>query len=173
MIVRPAQIVDSEVIARIQVDTWRSAYRNILDAAYLKNLSYGEKAKRWQETIASLSPDRRVLLAQVDDGPVAGFAASGPLRAPDPEFSAEIYALYVLDAYQGQGIGKSLFWAATQHLSDQGLRSLLVWALTDNPFAGFYQAMGGQAVRHRVIEIGGCSLKETGYGWHVPMRHGD
>ncbi|NJK75848.1 MAG: GNAT family N-acetyltransferase, partial [Microcoleus sp. SU_5_6] len=40
MIVRAATIDDTPAIARVNADTWRTAYRNIIPADFLANLSY-------------------------------------------------------------------------------------------------------------------------------------
>ena len=41
----------------------------------------------------------------------------------------------------------------------------LVWVLTANPHRGFYERLGGEAVRARDIEWVGASIPQTGYGW--------
>ena len=59
-----------------------------------------------------------------------------------------------------------------------GRRALLVWALAENPFRGFYLRLGGAPVFEREIVIEGQALREIGYGWpdihdliaHVPRE---
>ena len=47
MIVREAKIADAPAIARVNLDTWRTAYRKIIPAYYLAQLSYEKGESRW------------------------------------------------------------------------------------------------------------------------------
>ena len=47
----------------------------------------------------------------------------------------------------------------------EGLHSLLVWVLANNPSQDFYSALGGQRVYEQEITIGGARLVEVAYGW--------
>ena len=42
-------------------------------------------------------------------------------------------AIYILEAYQGQGVGTNLVKTLAEKLSQSGLKSMLVWVLADNP----------------------------------------
>src|SRR5205809_105170 len=50
-----------------------------------------------------------------------------------------------------------------EHLA--GLSSMLVWVLEQNPSRHFYEALGGQYMRSKPIEVGGAQLVEAAYGW--------
>ena len=49
MIIREANINDTPSIAKVTVDTWKTAYRSIIDNDYLNNLSYEEREKGWRQ----------------------------------------------------------------------------------------------------------------------------
>ena len=79
--VRPARDGDAVEIARIQLSTWRTAYRTLLPRTILDGLDEAWMAQQWAEAIASPpSPRHHVLIAieQAEQDYVAGFAASGP-----------------------------------------------------------------------------------------------
>lgn len=79
--VRPARGSDAGEIARIQLSTWRVAYRRILPARVLDQLDEDWMARRWREAIETAPTSRhRVLVAveQADQAYLVGFAASGP-----------------------------------------------------------------------------------------------
>ena len=81
---------------------------------------------------------------------VAGYANYGRNRARTLHFDGEIYELYLRPEYQGLGFGRRLFSAARKDLMQSGLKSLVVWALSDNePAVEFYRALGG-----RLVELG-------------------
>ena len=76
-----------------------------------------------------------------------------------------MYAIYVLEAYQGRGLGRDLTLDVVARLVADGRRSMLVWVLADNPACRFYEALGGRRVEVKRISIGGVELDEVAYGW--------
>lgn len=161
--IREAQITDAPAIARVHVDTWRSTYRGIVPDEVLDGLSYESRADMWRGA-ASEEEDRFVLVAEAESE-VVGFAAAGPSRAEDLQFEGELYAIYVLEGHQGQGIGRGLMRAAGERLLAAAMASMLVWVLEENPYRQFYTELGGRAVAERQLQIGGTVLREIGYGW--------
>lgn len=164
MIIREATIDDAPGLARVHVDTWRSAYAGIVPAAHLAGLSYEARAQRWRDNLTNVEPGRFTLVAE-EAGKVVGFSGGGPERSGDAEYRGEIYAVYVLPSRQRQGTGRQMVQACAQRLQEQGLRSVLIWVLADNPSRSFYERLGGRPVREQEIEIGGAQLREVGYGW--------
>src|SRR3712207_5692502 len=49
--VRPARSVDADEIARLQLSTWRTAYRRMLPAQVLDQIDEGYLARGWREAI--------------------------------------------------------------------------------------------------------------------------
>lgn len=174
LVIRPARVADAEGIARAHVASWRAAYRVVIADATLDNLSVAERAAMWGarlETLAGDPPRGEALFVAVDArDEVRGFAracwtlppASGKPSAP---YDGELYAIYMAPGYEGRGVGRRLVGAVARWLAADGLRSLLVWALVDNPYRGFYAALGGELVLEREITIEGQALTEVGYGW--------
>ncbi len=73
----------------------------------------------------------------------------------------------MLDSFRDKGIGRKLFRAVTERLLRTGMRSMLVWVLSDNPSRRFYEALARRATVGDVrrVEIGGQRLDEVAYGW--------
>lgn len=151
-------------IAKVHVDTWKSTYTGIIPSEYLARLSWEDGAHRLQEHLKDMGPERFLLVAE-KEGEIVGFSWGGPERSGDEVYRGEIYALYVLPAYQRQGIGQRLVAASARRLLQAGICNLLVWVLSANPYRQFYERLGGQLVREREVEIGGVSLPAVGYGW--------
>lgn len=163
MMIRRATAEDAEAIARVHVASWRAAYAGIVPDEFLAALSVEERAAVWRDAVA---PGRKsYLVVAEDEGEVIGFAVGGPEREGDATYSGELYAIYLLPERQGQGIGRALVIDVAQELSRRGLSSLLIWVLAENPARKFYEALGGQVVREKEIEIGGKGLIEVAYGW--------
>ncbi len=168
MRIRRAGADDVRAIARVRVDTWRASYAGALPAEYLAGLSYDDTAmlERWRRALADERPERLVIVALEDADAVVGYLSAGREGSGDPRYAGEVYAIYVLPAHQGRGIGRELMRAAAKHLAAHGLTSLLVWTLREGPSRAFYEALGGRVVRerHEPWEKG-LVLDEVGYGW--------
>jgi ribosomal protein S18 acetylase RimI-like enzyme len=164
MLIRPATQADVPAIARIHVDSWRAAYRGIMPDATLDSLSYADHEERWQLRV---QPDAGsiTLIAEQENGQIAGFVTGGKERTGDPLYDAELYAIYLDPPYTRQGIGTQLTRSLARALHTSGYHSLLVWVLSDNNACRFYEALGGNYVRDATITIGGVSLPERAYGW--------
>ncbi len=166
MIVRKACLDDAPAIARVHVDTWRTTYRGIMPKEYLARLSYDQREHSWRQTLTTAFKDNHFIYVIEDrDSQIVGFADGGLERTGNPIYTGELYAIYILDAYQGQGLGRRLTLEVVERLFEAGFDSMLVWVLADNPACRFYEALGGQKVYEQILERAGTKLKELAYGW--------
>ena len=164
--IRKADPSDAGAIARVHVDTWRTAYAGILPAAFLAGLSFAEREAMWSQALTADRPTTCMVVAETDGGVVVGFAYGAPEREGNPQFRGELFAIYVLRDFQRRGIGQRLYFAMVHHFSSQGIESMLLWVLKDNhPARHFYESMGGEYVEEKTITIGGTDLVEVAYGW--------
>jgi GNAT superfamily N-acetyltransferase len=165
IIFRSATVADIPAIARVHVDTWRSTYRGIIPAEYLASLSYDDRADRWHRILTNPANAYFVYVAEDNAGQIVGFASGGTERTGNAVYQGELTAIYILDSYQKQGIGKRLVQLVAENLCQKGINSMLIWVLLDNPACQFYAALGGQKVDEKEIEIGGIKLIEVAYSW--------
>jgi len=163
--IRPAREGDAAGLAKVHVDSWREAYRGIISDATLAQLSYPSSQSRWERILSAPNEFSFHYIAEVKPGEIIGFSSGGPERDGNPDYQAELYALYLLQAYHRQGIGSWLVAATAGGLLARGMDSMYVWVLTKNPAVGFYKAMGGIWIGERRIEIAGQQLMEDCYGW--------
>jgi ribosomal protein S18 acetylase RimI-like enzyme len=165
--IRQATIADAATLARVHVDTWRTTYRGIVPDDYLASLSYERRTARWTEQIqATLAGKFEIVVAENKDRQIVGFADGGQNREDDPIYKGELYAIYILQAYQGRGIGKRLVPPLAKSLLAMGLDTMLLWVLTENtPARRFYESLGGRYVRTSMWEVGGVAIEEVAYGW--------
>ena len=165
MVVREARADDTEAIARVHVASWRTTYRGIVPDAYLDGLSVDRRAEMWRNAIADRQRTVGVFVAEDDAGEIVGFSSCGPSREEDRDYDGELFAVYLLQSYQGRGIGGMLVRAAARRLSEAGFRAMMLWVLAANPARAFYVALNGQQVRTKIVEIGGMPLAEIAFGW--------
>ena len=166
MRIRQATLDDIPGIARVHVDTWRTAYVDIVPAAHLAGLSYEQRESRWREILIPMGDLRCHFVAENDSGQIVGIATGGPERDGMPGYDGEIFGLYVLAAYQSQGIGRALLQTVAQRLAADRFKAMILWVLKDNLQArAFYETMGGAPAGEKMITIGGTELIEVAYGW--------
>src|SRR3954468_20369547 len=100
--VRPARPEDAAAIARIQLSTWRTAYRRMFPAHILANLDEAFLSRTWLAAIEQPPSPRHPVLIAVAQGEAVtelfGSAAAGPAdeqaQAPEePPLPAEVAAV--------------------------------------------------------------------------------
>ncbi len=164
--IRPASLDDAPGIARVHVDSWRTTYRGIVPDSVLDSIDYDTRAGAWRRGISDTTSSQRVSVAETPVGEIIGFVASGPERSGDyPGYTGEIYAIYLLEAWQGLGLGRRLMIVGVNALLEQGHESMIIWALTENPACDFYSRMGGRPIATQTVTMGRKTLEETGFGW--------
>ncbi|MEU0078154.1 GNAT family N-acetyltransferase [Micromonospora tulbaghiae] len=139
--VRPARPEDAGEIARIQLATWRVAYRRILPRHVLDNLDEAYLARRWGAAVQEPpSGAHRVLVAveQAAQSYLVGFVASGPADAdalapdePAEALGSDVAAvtdLLVEPRWGRRGHGSRLLAAAVDHWRADGLTRAVAWA---------------------------------------------
>ncbi len=159
-IIRQAHLDDAAAIIDVNLDTWTVVYKDIVDSAFIESrrANKAEAIARFEARFSD--PDTVIFVAEVD-GKVVAFANAGSERTS--VYDGEIYALYVLEAYHGIGIGMALLNRVKTLFHAQGKKTMLIWSLAANPYRGFYARMGGVEVTRKTIEIGQQHLEEIGY----------
>ncbi|SCL30616.1 L-amino acid N-acyltransferase YncA [Micromonospora nigra] len=138
--VRPARPDDAGEIARIQLATWRAAYRRILPRHVLDNLDEAYLARRWDAAVRQPpGGTHRVLVAveQAEQSYLVGFAASGPADAealapnePAGSLGADVVAvtdLLVEPRWGRRGHGSRLLAASVDLWREDGFGRAVAW----------------------------------------------
>lgn len=120
--------------AYVHYKSWHETYSDLIDPEYMKTVTL-EKC----EKIAHRWPDN--IIVAKDGDKVIGFVGYGAYRDETLPEHGEIFAIYVLDEYQGKKVGFGLMNAAVQKLSD--FDKIAVWVLRGNEKAiRFYKKYG-------------------------------
>lgn len=143
MIIRRASVNDTPGIARVRVDTWRTAYAGIIPGEYLNELDYEESARQFRSFFSDDEDRSLVYVGENEAGDITAFACAGPERKDANTDYGEIYAVYVASAYQRQGIGGRLIAACARDLQESGKTGLILWVLAQNPYRSFYEKLEG------------------------------
>jgi GNAT superfamily N-acetyltransferase len=163
--IRLAGVPDAAGIAYVHVTAWRETYRGLIPDSVLDTLSIARGTERWKNTLDDSTDMYHLTLAAEVNGRVAGFANYGREHGGDSKYLGELFALYVLKDFHGQGIGWALVQRTAEELLKLEIPSMLVWVLAENPARKFYEHLGGVYLREKSIEIGESILMEQAYGW--------
>jgi GNAT superfamily N-acetyltransferase len=144
--VRPARPGDAAEVARIQLATWRAAYRRLVPAHILDQMNEDFLRERWLEAITHPpTPRHRVLVAieQAAQEYLVGFLASGP--SDDDQSVAAVTELLIEPRWGRRGHGSRLLAAAVDHWRDDGLTGAEMWVFERDLAATKFLASAGWA----------------------------
>ena len=173
--VRPARPDDAAEIARIQVVTWRTAYRSLLPAAVLDEWDEAAAADSWRAAVTSPPTPGHAVVVAVERGTLVGFAAFGPAELadgeqPDPAGpTTEIATLLVEPRWGRRGHGSRLLAAVADLARSSATARLQIWLPEeDRVSARFFESAGwGRAGSVRTLDTGGPPLREV--RWHAAL----
>ena len=161
--IRRAKASDASAVAETHDESWRTAYQGIIPGRELEKLITRRGPEWWDSAIRKGS---RISILGFGDK-VAGYANFGRNRARSLFYDGEIYELYLRPEYQGLGFGRRLFTSARRDLVQSGMKSMVVWALSDNePAVEFYRALGGKPVARSSERFGDKSLDKVAFAWN-------
>ncbi len=166
ILVRPAEPADAPAIAEVHVVSWRETYAGIMPDRVLARQSVPARTRMWQGILQRPRAGDANFVAEAEDEEIAGFASCGLQRTAGLDFAGEFYAIYVREAHQRSGIGRTLMVAMSSHLRRIGLSSASLWVIRENLKAiRFYERFGGIRVAEQEDRQDGFVLTEFAYGW--------
>ncbi|HFU4203681.1 TPA: N-acetyltransferase family protein [Streptococcus suis] len=136
MLIKPME-TEEEIRGKAYVHwkSWQEAYADLLPQDFLQKTYTLERCQDW-----AFRYPQNILVAVVNEQ-VVGFACYGASSQEDLQEAGELYALYVLADYYGQGIGYQLMQAALEQM--QSYKTISLWVLEGNERAiSFYEKIG-------------------------------
>jgi ribosomal protein S18 acetylase RimI-like enzyme len=138
--VREATLADVPALARVQVASWRSAYRGLLPEQVIEAQTEERRRALWQRVLGA--GDHGMLVAERAQQ-VIGFGQLMASRDPGAEHTGEVAALYIDPEHWRSGAGRALLTACIERSRQRGDRALTLWVLSSNAAARrFYERMG-------------------------------
>jgi GNAT superfamily N-acetyltransferase len=166
--VRPARTDDAEAIARVQLVTWRTAYRALLPPAVLDDWNEQAAVDAWRTAVVSPPTPGHGVLVALDGSAVAGFAAFGPAELAAGEVplpggpTSELTALLVEPRWGRRGHGSRLLAAVADLTAASGVVRLQMWLPAEDPATARFLDGAGWAPDGwvRTLDTGAAPLRQ-------------
>lgn len=163
MRIRKAELEDASGIAKVHVDSWRTTYKDIMPSGLLDNLSYEKRTVLWENNLAEKV--NYVIVAETDTGNIVGFGTASKRETNTVDRSGDLTSIYLLEEYQGQGIGKRLLKELFLHFKTLDCKKIFVEVLEENRTRFFYEYYGAELVKTVRLKYDGKVLNELIYEW--------
>lgn len=139
--VTPASPEDAAGIAHVRKETWLATYPHpdsgvTVEDILSKQLDSDDQVQRWRKAIEQTDGPRRLWVAKTAAGTIVGYG-----QGKQREERNEIWGLYVLPAYQGNGLGRQLLAEVIAWLGDEKPIDLSVATYSERAIA-VYQSFG-------------------------------
>lgn len=132
---------DAAEIALLHVESWRETYGHLLPGDYFSTEYVDGRRHTWERVLMEPRNDVTIRVAEDDSG-IIGFAWVGPglgRESEDAPRARQLYAIYVLAAHHGSGVGQTLLDETL------GRGPAMLWVAKENPRAiAFYERNGFQ-----------------------------
>lgn len=149
--VRPARTDDADAMASVHVESWQQTYQGLMRDEVLNDPGMFPARRRFWNAVLTDERYRSFRAAVAEaDGAVVGIALAGPGTEPDVAWDAQLYVLYLLEAFHGSGAGRRLMDTVLPVGDAAGL-----WVADPNPRAqAFYAKQGFEADGESKVEDG-------------------
>ncbi len=163
MIVRNATPADAATLARLQTESWRAAYAQLIPADALDMLEQAPRAERWAQMLADPNSPAITLISENPDGTPGGFCVFGTTR--DRDATGAVYEVVLLGtgaASMRKGHGRALAQAVVERATAAGVTEITLWVVQANRNAcSFLESQGFRADGSQRLDMRLTSLPLT------------
>lgn len=147
IIFRKAKEEDARGIVEVKLSSWLTTYKELMPKEVLekRKSTMEDRIPRTEEQIKEYNN----IYVAVDNDRVVGTMSYGECRNEKYKEHGELNFIYLLDEYQGYGIGKKLFMIGIKELIDMGYNSMILNVLEGNKTIGFYEKYSGKKIEQK------------------------
>lgn len=155
-IIREAVAKDIEDLVTLHIQTWYETYSNSNH-----KLSRDYVHRHWKEFFSRTNEGWFCYaIENTHTLQLIGYAKAKPYSSGDlPDYAGELNKIYLLRNYQRLGFGTKLMGHISRRFISQGIHSMVLFGIPQNPSCGFHEAMGGKRLYTANRKFDG------GYGW--------
>ncbi len=154
IVTRLATSFDAAEIAELHCASWRDAYANVLDPAFLAGPIEADRRALWSSRLEQPDPRRITLIGEeAGSSAVVGFGCA--YADLDPVWGSWIDNLHVRPEARGNGAGRQIIDALATIVNASALMpGIHLWVFEANEAAlRFYLRLGGAIVGHAKSQI--------------------
>jgi len=163
MIIRKANLYDTNDIARVHYDVWSDFYKDFVSKEFMEKLSFDNRKKFWMKYI---NDGNVVYVVEEKTGGIVGFAVPKIHKSKMKDSYGEIIAHYVADKYQHHGYGRLLLLACAKLFHKNKVDTMRVWVHRDNPSAEFYKHLDGVEMEAKLDRLDNKDIVKLNIAWH-------
>jgi GNAT superfamily N-acetyltransferase len=167
MRIRPGTVSDIGAISHAYFESWKTTYEGLVPDPFVRGMTLEAATRIFTD---SLKPNRFsyfLHVAETPEGRIVGFCDGGKERSHPEQGIGELYAIYLLKDFQGQGTGRKLFNASIQSLVQSGMNSMVVWVMGKSPYRKFYETMRGKLGEGvKTLDVAGQQIQLVSYHWN-------
>ncbi len=154
--VRQTNVSDARSIARLNIETYRVAFRGVLPDAHLDGLTVDSRAETWEQRMASTESKRHHCFVADSELGIVGFVAVARTRDDDQKSVGEVVAIYTHPDQWNRGIGRKLMSRAIASLRHLGHVQASLWTFEGAKRARRFYETGGWRFdgSTKVLELG-------------------
>jgi GNAT superfamily N-acetyltransferase len=167
MFIRPAKPDDIQAVSEVYVESWKSTYEGLAPEAFIRSITTASAIDVFRGSLHNQEYRYFLHVAETPENRIVGFADGGRERSDPAQSTGELYGLYLLKEFQGQGLGRRLFRSSVETLLQSGMNSMDAWILENSPHRAFYEKAGGLLEkRMKKLEWEGHTLLLACYRWN-------
>ena len=149
-------------VSTILVESWKTAYRGIIDTEYLENLKIEDKYKKRLKDY-----DKTGFIVAVLKEEIVGlcrYKSENVSVKEDKDIDCELLALYVKPSLKGHGIGQKLMKYVFQDQIRNKKQKMILRCFKENYSSRrFYEKMGGTLYAESEVEVEGKKYPKVSY----------
>lgn len=131
---------DAEFLANIIVESWKSAYSNVIPKDEITK--FLDKQRRQRQFEKFIEDEEIVLIAFYDEIPF-GLVFANKDNDEQLKECGSIYSIYLLEEYWGKGLATKLMDVVINILKEEGCKQVSLWVYEVNTRARrFYEKCG-------------------------------
>ena len=150
-IIRRREKSDCKEIAHVITMAWNETYKGIVPDDFLNNL-YKNEEERAISLLNDFEENDNHQFVLVVNHKIIGFINVGGSEDKDYLDYGEIYALYIISDYKGNGYGRSLVKIGMDELKNMGFNKIVVGCLDGNKSNEFYKHICGKFAKTMIFE---------------------
>ncbi|GEM_PF-4727342 len=168
--IRPVTRNDISEMAKININSWRDDYRNIVPDKVLEELEPEEKSRSLENWLFADSNDIRLAYGAFLDDLMVGYITASLTEDIDSEYDVEVNNLFVVKKYRGLGISLKLLYqiaSVFSELKERQFTSLILYSWQATASNEYYRKLGGKVIKEQIQDCGGRKLAADIFAWQL------